>query len=456
MKINTLATAYISVFLYTILIVASTGLFMHQRRLKSFGIGGRYVDAKIRFFGLLMISAILDSPTWVACVALGGPFECEWETLSYPICWICHLGAVCGYAVCLTIPPVLWDDIIKRRDGSMLFSEVPKDVTRVVFCAILIFYILIEILNVILILVYYRVHDHTYFYDGAKGGWLRTIGLILEPFAIVLLAGYCLFCGIKLQWHVMRLGFQGEVQRRMLVQLNVVMAVVVLCYFARSVVLVTLYEPGNDFINHTIPLDFFDWTLFTRWLPHVVCSLCLMAVMGRSTNNATGVIGYGDADRFFRPYVPSAVEWSSTGGETYGGYDFSDSDDADADVRNPSTNRDSGYVHTTQSADSNNSASFMSLDETVRLLRSGDNLSRDTITSIPGTRAAKGTHSQAQSPMPSSHMPYNSHGPATHQYTANRTTSSNIWQAFHQLSTEPDNNTVVTPLNSTHGETFSM
>jgi predicted membrane channel-forming protein YqfA (hemolysin III family) len=45
--------------------------------------GGRFGATKLVFFIVLGTSAILDTPLFIWCAALGGPASCEWNAPSY-------------------------------------------------------------------------------------------------------------------------------------------------------------------------------------------------------------------------------------------------------------------------------------------------------------------------------------------------------------------------------------
>lgn len=298
---NEEVVAGVSLGLYSTLFLMSLVQFLHHIRLYKDGIGGRYIDHKLLFFGVLTASSALDIPIWLGCVALGGPKDCAWPGASFPVFWAFHLVSLIGYAVCITVPPLLWDDILNYREGKMLFSEWPKDRTRTIFCVCIVLYVIAEIITVTTIILYYKTSDPNSFRRG-KHKWVSTIGVSIEPVLILVLAGWCLFCGVKLQLHVMSIGLAGDTQRRLLVQLNIVLTAVVLSYLTRAVLVLSLAYDAPTVLKHAVSKQFFPWTLATRWLPHIICSMCLWVVMSRSSK-ATGMNGYGigTSEVFLKP-----------------------------------------------------------------------------------------------------------------------------------------------------------
>lgn len=275
--------ALISLFLYSALCGCSLLQYFHHRNLCIHGIGGKYISMKMKFFMILAVSSLLDIPVYFGCLYYDGPKDCEWDTISYPILWIFHLIAVCGYGLILTIPPLLWEDIIHRREGKFLFEEWPRDTPRKVFLFCLVLYFCTALYCFVCIILFYDVSDHESFYNNSDVSMISQFEILLEALVIFLLASACLFYGFKLQRHVINTGISSEIQRKLIIQLNFVLFVVVICYLARALLIIRLFARTPDPYKHSTKVSYFTWTLATRWLPHVFCSFCLLRVMSRNS-----------------------------------------------------------------------------------------------------------------------------------------------------------------------------
>jgi hypothetical protein len=98
--------------------------------LRSSSNNGKFDDQKLLFFLVLAVSAMLDVPLYIGCIATGGPTDCEWDGLAYPILWCMHLIACTGYALSIILPAVLWSDILESKDGRIFLSKYPVDPTK--------------------------------------------------------------------------------------------------------------------------------------------------------------------------------------------------------------------------------------------------------------------------------------------------------------------------------------
>ena len=95
--------ALLSLFFYSSLFGCSLLQYFHHRNLHIHGIGGKYIKQKMIFFLILAISSILDIPVYFGCLYYNGPKDCEWDTISYPILWICHCKYLYMYYMCMNI-----------------------------------------------------------------------------------------------------------------------------------------------------------------------------------------------------------------------------------------------------------------------------------------------------------------------------------------------------------------
>ena len=95
----------------------------------------------------------------------------------------------------------------------------------------------------------------------AAAAQIYNTGLILEPIVIIFFAGGCLLTGLRLQMHVLNVRLEAKVQFRLLLQLNIVLAVVFLCYLARAVfILIISFSNTNS-----SGTSYFVWILCTHW-----------------------------------------------------------------------------------------------------------------------------------------------------------------------------------------------
>lgn len=237
---------------------------------------GRYDTCKVSFFLILTISAALDVPLYIGCVSMGGPHDCEWDTLSYPIAWFLHLIAVCGYAYTIMVPCILWSDIINNKDGKLFQSQFPVDTTKRFFQVSLILYLLNTAIDLVAGAVSYRVHDHNHY---TEHNLVDSILTFTEPILIFSITVGCFWCGLKLQSYVMRakLGFKTEM--RFLLHLNIPMLVIMCTYLARALLVLKLVDFLPDSYRNGLRTSYLVWMIGTRWLPYIFCSLVLVMMM---------------------------------------------------------------------------------------------------------------------------------------------------------------------------------
>jgi len=298
--LSTQSIAIMGLTAYSILMFVSLYQYFFHRKLQTDGTAGRYTHMKTRFFAIMVFSAFFDIPTYIGCIAENSPEECEWDNAWYVAVWVMHLIATCGYSLALTIPPLLWDDIINRREGRFLFEEYPRNSSRLVFMVCVVLYWVVVLYSIICILVFFNISDHTaYYHDRGGLSAISQLAALMEPVVIFTLSMTCLYYGVKLQVHVLSTGVSTSVQRRLLVQLNIVLCLIVLCYLARAVMLLRLFGPTPQSYKDAIDPGYLCWLLGTRWLCHIVCSLFLVRVM--SKNSAHIAPGGGGGSAFNTP-----------------------------------------------------------------------------------------------------------------------------------------------------------
>jgi hypothetical protein len=273
--------ACVSIMLYASLAIVAGYYFFKFRSIKqkSSYLGSSYDEPKIFFFFVLSVSALLDIPTFLGCLAKGGPEDCEWDDASYPVVWFCHLIAVCGYAFAITIPCVMWLDMVNRKDGKLFFSSFPYDKTKRFFQFLIILYYLITLVDMTAAIVDFRVSDHSRFQSRNV---IDAICTTLEPVVIFCISLGCLWCGMRLQKHVVDAKFAFKTVIRVLCVQTIIMLIIALSYLARALLILRLvyFMPGNYFT--TFACSYAVWLLCTRWLPYIFCSFCLIASMRSS------------------------------------------------------------------------------------------------------------------------------------------------------------------------------
>lgn len=239
---------------------------------------GRYVTPKFTFFVVLGISAVFDLPTFLTCAAKGAPDSCEWGTRSYDFCWCMHLLATVGQQYAVITPLILWSDIIHHRDGLFFNTKSQLDSVKVFFRVIWILYCCVIVMTILGVIMYPNSNDTTQISDG------------LMPLMLLSIALGCLFTGIRLQQHVIKVHLANDTQRRFLLQLNFLMLFITCSYALRAVMVLSLFDPMPAVYKDAfLPVGAYAlWLPMTQWLPFVFCSFCLvhnMRFKGAGTSN---------------------------------------------------------------------------------------------------------------------------------------------------------------------------
>jgi hypothetical protein len=285
-----IATA--SLVMYSILFLASVYQYARHRRINEKRTKSNFNQCKLTFFAVLAISSAASIPLWVACVAYGGPDDCQWDGAGYAVCWSLHLIALTGFSCCVGIPTIMWSDIVNGYDHKSFlksFCDWNIDSTRVCFLVFAFCYILNELLTVISMIVWMDPSDAEKYLEGNE---VYGIGTFIEPIIICLFAGGCLVIGIRLQLYVRRVRLSANTQRRLLWQLNSVLTVVTLSYLTRAAFIFNLRSHYNDNIFNC---SYAVWIVCTHWLPHVLCSLCLLLIMSRAGTHGYCCCWWGHA-----------------------------------------------------------------------------------------------------------------------------------------------------------------
>jgi hypothetical protein len=292
MGLTVMLLAATSIVLYSIVALLS-GYFFWQlkRKANSYSrIGGsseigRFDPPKRNFFFVLCISAILDLPIYFGCLANGGPKDCEWDDVSYPIFWCFHLVALCGYTFSVVTPPVLWIDIINHKDGLLFTSSFEVTYTKRFFQFAVVAFSIIMLINIILVSLFFNVSDPQ---DFASSNMLNATGTFLEPIFIFLVTCGCLWSGIKLQLYVRKVKLDSAKELRFLFHLNITMSIIVLTYLTRGIFVLRLFYGMPDWYVNKLGCSYVAWLVYTRWLPYIFLSLCLINEMRISGSNSSG------------------------------------------------------------------------------------------------------------------------------------------------------------------------
>ncbi len=271
--------ALVSIFLYASLAITCLyfALCFYDYKVGEL-VGGRYSAPKFAFFSVLCVSAVLDIPLFVGCIAENGPGECEWGTASFWVFWLFHVIATCGYIYAIITPAVLWSDIIHQKDGNFWNSAYPVDSTKLFFRVAFVLFCVNEFVTVVGSIIYQDSSDPQGFNDSIVGSITDCVTTVMTT---VITFG-CLWSGIELQRYVVSVGLGGGTQRRVLMRLNLTMFLIAVSYFYRSLLVLSLYDPMPQQYKdamHPIRSNFFLWLLGTRWLPAVVCSFGLVNAM---------------------------------------------------------------------------------------------------------------------------------------------------------------------------------
>ena len=234
---------------------------------------GRYVAPKFIFFIVLGIAAILDLPTFIGCALKGGPSSCEWAGVSNDFCW---LLATCGQLFAVITPSILWSDIIQHKDGNFCYSTSPLDSVKRFFRVFYILYCGVVIMTILGVAFVPNSTETTQVSD------------CLMPIMLVTIAAGCLYSGINLQRHVIKVHLSNAAQSRFLLQLNFLMLFITCTYALRAVMVLALFGPMPNAYQYAFyPLMYYPvWLPLTQWLPFIVCSFLLVANMRfKSTGN---------------------------------------------------------------------------------------------------------------------------------------------------------------------------
>jgi hypothetical protein len=283
MGTTTERVTYTSIVLYTLLFLASQWqLYVHLYNIRNGDIG-KLSKIKLLFFVTLSISAFLSLPFWIMCLIRNCPNECTWDGYDYELGWILHILVLAGYALCVGIPTIVWSDIVSNRFDEIYYSiKLRKlDATRIWFIFFFFSYLSLELGTIISALVYMDPNNNTDFFEN---NLYYKINVGLEPAIICMFTVGCLISGIRLQLYVIRTLLEENIQRKLLIQMNIILTIVTASYVARAFLIFDLFIEMFSISN----INFAVWILCTQWLPQIICSFCLLYIMSRASSRSKG------------------------------------------------------------------------------------------------------------------------------------------------------------------------
>jgi hypothetical protein len=177
-----------------------------------------------------------------------------------------HILATIGQLYAVITPSILWSDIIQQKDGNFWNSASQLDAIKIFFR---IFWVLYAFVTCMAVLgkILYPSSDTT-----------DQVSDCLMPIMLVSVAFGCLYSGVRLQRHVMKVQFGTATQRRFLLQLNFLMIFITCSYAIRAILVLTLFDGmPNSYADAFKGVGSYAlWLPLTQWLPFVFCSFCLV------------------------------------------------------------------------------------------------------------------------------------------------------------------------------------
>ncbi len=293
-----------------------------------------YDGPKEWFFLVLTITALIDIPLPIGCLYEGGPQDCEWDNLSYPIGWYLHMIAIVGYAYTIMVPCILWNDIMTGGNGYLFptsftscFSSLSLITTssshttspsplKIFLRILMIGYIFNTVSDVISGIITFRVHNHSYYSTNIE----YNISVIIEVILICCITIACFISGMRLHAFVIKqeqllypkqttlaslpvttssamgLGSIFATRKveerpkaattvkahRIMLYLNLPMAVIMITYMIRGVFELRLVSWMPPAYIDTFRCSFIIWTFVAKWLPYGCCSFVLIWIMRMS------------------------------------------------------------------------------------------------------------------------------------------------------------------------------
>lgn len=356
------ASAMISIFLYVSLTV--TCMYIARKfwdpetnTLR----GGRYAMPKFVFFVVLGTSTLFDLPSFIGCVAHGGPPSCVWNDASYAFCWSCHLIASCGYAFAIITPSILWSDIIQQKDGNFFNSSSPLDSIKIFFRVSYGLYCAVIAMTIMGVILYSKSSNEAQYSNSNVVG---AISNCLSPILLFVITVGCVWCGTQLQAYVRNVQLGTATQVKIIRKLNITMILIATTYGVRAMLVLSLYgKMPNDYIHTFKPTQYYPlWVILTQWMPYILCSYSLVNSMrfkeeGKVSSKkarASAAAGAAATAAGLEAGQNSPAKSHRTGGSLRPNTSFSIESGLADDVRSPfdhTKSDDSGALTADESAD---------------------------------------------------------------------------------------------------------
>lgn len=233
---------------------------------------------KFVFFVVLGTSTLFDLPSFIGCVAHGGPPSCVWNDASYAFCWSCHLIASCGYAFAIITPSILWSDIIQQKDGNFLNSSSPLDSIKIFFRISYGLYCAVIAMTIMGVILYSKSSNEAQFSNSNVVG---AISNCLSPILLFVITVGCVWCGTQLQTYVRNVHLGTATQVKIIRKLNLTMMLIATTYGVRAMLVLSLYgKMPSGYIDAFKPTQYYPlWVILTQWLPYILCSYSLVNSM---------------------------------------------------------------------------------------------------------------------------------------------------------------------------------
>lgn len=231
----------------------------------------------------------MELPQWLVCCWVP-KCRSEYSELHaarfFLFSYALHLVAVVGYLACLAITMSLWGDVLLNEE--MVEATYRENITgflrrslrkpiRFFVLAGLVLYTILNLLAAVSLLAsrirFTGVEGELSFEEWARYDVFYVVSAVSEPPVLFFMAFSFLVQGLRLQCHVLRGG-------QLLCRLNVAVAVIVVFYFIRAVMVFVPILDWEGPTNWVSDLDYTAWGPFLSiWGPFGIGSACLIYVM---------------------------------------------------------------------------------------------------------------------------------------------------------------------------------
>lgn len=257
----------ITILLQTILMVVCARGFSKIKMTK-------YAQIKKTFFLWMGFSAACDIPRYAWCLGqciyhrthLCG--HCYGDEIGFKLTYALHSAAMNGFCVCLGLPVIIFDSMLRGYEPDNLFNFVYTTTSKKLWhCTIIINLIYGAIMFVFLI-------NSKTFDDFLSNFETPTMWVYVLYTMFIVMAW--LFVGFKLRTLVQSYSRQAS---GMVLRLNIVMLIVLLANTGRCAMLI------SEAAMEQLPLQYGIYTVFIKYLPFFVGNLVLIRLMSWSNDN---------------------------------------------------------------------------------------------------------------------------------------------------------------------------